>query len=189
MSGSLNALKMAHRFIRENVGQGDICIDATAGRGNDTLLLSQLVGDKGKVISFDIQEEAIASTKELLDENKSTGNVELVHKGHEHMNEYAEKGSVSCITFNLGWLPGGNHSVYTLPDTTLSAIKSGLELLKVGGIMSICIYYGRDMEDHEKNAVLEYLKTVDFKRYTVLVTDFTNRPNNPPIPVFITRDE
>ena len=42
------------RFIREQVQPGDICIDATMGNGNDTLLLSSLCGKDGHVFAFDI---------------------------------------------------------------------------------------------------------------------------------------
>ena len=35
---------------------------------------------------------------------------------------------------------------------------------------------------------MEYFKTIDFKQYTVLVTEFANRPNDPPIPVFILKE-
>ena len=42
-------------FIRQQVQEGDFCIDATMGNGNDTLLLSQLCGESGKVLAFDIQ--------------------------------------------------------------------------------------------------------------------------------------
>ena len=38
-----------HHFIREHVQKGDCCIDATAGNGNDTQLLCELVGESGKV--------------------------------------------------------------------------------------------------------------------------------------------
>ena len=34
-------------FITEQVKEGDLCIDATMGNGNDTLLLSRLCGEKG----------------------------------------------------------------------------------------------------------------------------------------------
>ena len=40
-------------FIRQQVQEGDFCIDATMGNGNDTLLLSQLCGESGKVLAFD----------------------------------------------------------------------------------------------------------------------------------------
>ena len=33
-------------FISEHVKEGDLCIDATMGNGNDTLLLSCLCGEK-----------------------------------------------------------------------------------------------------------------------------------------------
>lgn len=46
-------------FITEHVKEGDLCIDATMGNGNDTLLLSRLCGEKGHVLAFDIQELAL----------------------------------------------------------------------------------------------------------------------------------
>ena len=55
----MNALTLVHKNIAENVREGDTCIDATAGRGYDTAFLCELVGDKGRVIAFDIQQSAI----------------------------------------------------------------------------------------------------------------------------------
>ncbi len=43
-----------------------LCIDATAGTGKDTVFLAKLVGEKGRVISMDIQEMAIEQTKKRL---------------------------------------------------------------------------------------------------------------------------
>lgn len=53
-------------FIEDHVKEGDFCIDATMGNGNDTLLLSGLCGEKGRVLAFDIQEMALANTKARL---------------------------------------------------------------------------------------------------------------------------
>ena len=55
-----------HHFIVEQVKEGDLCIDATMGKGNDTVLLSKLAGKTGKVIGFDIQQQAVDSTRERL---------------------------------------------------------------------------------------------------------------------------
>lgn len=57
-------------FITEHVKEGDLCIDATMGNGNDTLLLSRLCGEKGHVLAFDIQELALAHTRERLEKEK-----------------------------------------------------------------------------------------------------------------------
>ena len=66
---SFSALNIINRVIDEKVKEGDICIDATAGRGNDTLHLCRLVGDSGHVTAFDIQQDAVDSTTSLLIEN------------------------------------------------------------------------------------------------------------------------
>ena len=44
-----------HRFIEEQVKDGDYCIDATCGNGHDTLLLCRLAGSDGLTAGFDIQ--------------------------------------------------------------------------------------------------------------------------------------
>ena len=187
MPSSLNTLSIAHRFIREHACPGDFWIDGTAGRGHDTAFLCELVGEGGKVLSFDIQEEAIASTRALL-EGKGFHWAQVIADSHSNMDRYAKEGEVDSIVFNFGYLPGGDHSICTRAQTSIEAIEKGLRLLKAGGVMSLCIYYGGDSGFDEKNALMDYLKTVDSKRYTVLVTDFYNRPNCPPIAVFILKD-
>lgn len=184
---TLNTLGVAHRFIKEHIKEGDFCIDATAGRGNDTLFLSKLVGESGKVIAFDIQDDAIKSTKTLLAENDISC-AEVIKDSHSNMDAYAKEETVDCITFNFGYLPGGDHNICTRAESSIIAIEKGLYLLKPCGIMSLCIYYGGDSGFDEKNALMEYLRTIDNKKYTVIVTDFYNRPNCPPIAVSIIKD-
>ena len=104
------------------------------------------------------------------------------------MEQYAEEGTVDCITFNFGYLPRGDHRICTHPQTSIPAIQQGLRLLKPGGIMSLCVYYGGDSGFEEKDALMEYLQTIDSKVYTVLKLEFFNRPNCPPIPVMIWKE-
>lgn len=174
-----------HHFIREHVKQGDICIDATAGKGNDTLLLCQLVGESGHVIAFDIQEDAIRQTAERLEKEKMASRADLRMESHVNMASYAKEESVSCIVFNFGYLPGGDHQLATKKDTSIEAIKTGLNLLKKGGFMSLCIYSGGDSGFEERDAILAFLKDLDCKEYLVIQSVYYNRPNHPPIPVMI----
>ena len=173
------------RFIRDHVKEGDICIDATAGNGNDTLALCNLVGESGKVIAFDIQEEAIVNTKKRLETNAVLERAELHLESHVNMNKYAEENSVSCIVFNFGYLPGGDHNLATKKESSMEAIYEGLRLLKKGGMMSLCIYSGGDSGFEERDAILEELKQLDGKKYLVILSQYYNRPNNPPIPAMI----
>ncbi|MBQ4311445.1 MAG: class I SAM-dependent methyltransferase [Oscillospiraceae bacterium] len=186
---SFNAITIINRAVSEQVKQGDICIDATAGRGNDTLTLCSLVGDSGHVTAFDIQQSAIDSTRTLLEENGLLHRAELILQSHADMDSYFEEGTVSCIMFNFGWLPGGEHSIHTSANTSIEALKKALKLIKKGGMITLIIYYGRDTGFEEKDAILQFLPGIDSEKYTVLEMPFVNRPNCPPIPVIIIRDE
>ncbi len=184
--GGINTLRVAHEFLRQRVPAGGFCIDATAGRGNDTAFLCSLVGESGRVIAFDIQQEAVDSTRALLQERGLSAEVFL--DSHSHMERYTGPESVDAIVFNFGYLPRGDHRIFTRAETSIAAIEQGLRLLRPGGVMSLCIYYGGDSGFEEKNALLDYLRTIDGKAFTVLVTEFWNRPNNPPIPAFILKE-
>ena len=186
---SFNAITIINRAVSEQVKEGDICIDATAGRGNDTLTLCSLVGENGRVTAFDIQQSAIDSTRTLLEENSLLHRAELILQSHADMDSYFEEGTVSCIMFNFGWLPGGEHSIHTNADTSIEALRKALKLIKKGGMITLIIYYGRDTGFEEKDAILEFLPCIDSEKYTVLEMPFVNRPNCPPIPVIIIRDE
>lgn len=175
------------QFIRQQVKAGDFCIDATMGNGNDTLLLSKLCGDCGRVLAFDIQPSALENTASLLQKEQAPDNVSLILDSHSHMDQYARPETVSCIVFNFGYLPGGDHSLATQKETSIPALTSALSLLKKGGILSLCIYSGGDSGFQEKEAILSWLKALDSKKYLVIKSDYYNRPNNPPIPVLVIR--
>ena len=185
----LNTLGIAHKVIAEQVKPGDFCIDATAGRGHDTAFLSELVGEQGRVIALDIQQEAVDSTRALLKEKGYDSIAQVYLDSHSNMDRYAQEGSVDCITFNFGYLPGGDHAKATHPETSLAAVKAALPLLKAGGLLSLCIYSGQDTGFEERDVLLQFLQTLDPKSYLVLKTDYFNRPNHPPIPVFVIRQE
>lgn len=185
MAGDLNSLVLSHYVLKAHVKEGDFCIDATAGRGRDTAFFCSLVGPTGKVLSFDIQREALDSTAELLSGEGYSSRAKLILDSHSNMAEYADAESADAICFNFGWLPGGDHSLFTMPESSIAAIRAGLEILRVGGLMSLGIYYGGQSGFEERDALLKFLPTLDSNRYTVLETHFSNRPNNPPISVFI----
>ena len=142
------------------------------------------MGESGKVYAFDIQEQALKKTRERLEEQGLENRVELVLDSHAEMGKRIWE-EVSCIVFNFGYLPGGNHFLSTKKESSIKAIEIGLSLLKKGGLMSLCIYSGGDSGFEEKDGILQYLHTLDSKKYLVIVSQYYNRPNNPPIPAMI----
>ena len=166
-------------FIDKIVNPGDTVIDATMGNGYDTLYLAKLVGNAGKVYAFDVQEEALKSTKKKVERDNLQGYVELILDGHENMDKYVKE-EVSCVLFNLGYLPRAKHNIITKPETTLQALEKSLNLLKPNGVISVAIYTGHEGGMDEKNEVCQYLNNLDQNYYNFLHMNFTNQVNNPP---------
>lgn len=182
----LGVLDLAHKFLREHVQAGDLVIDATCGRGNDTKVLCELTGAQGKVIGFDIQQDAIDSAEALLQAHGL--HAELHLDSHANMEQYAEAGTVSCIVFNFGWLPRGSHEIFTHADSSIAALEAGLRLLKPEGWLVLCIYYGGANGFSERDALLEFLSGLDSRYYTVLQCSFPNRTGCPPFAVFVKKE-
>jgi predicted methyltransferase len=175
-------LKYAHNLLEESVKKGDTVIDATCGNGNDTVFLSKLVGEKGHVLAFDIQEQAIQSTKDALVENRLK-NVSLIHDSHAYIGDYLQledETKLGGAIFNLGYLPRSNKKVITQSDSTITAINSILYHLKKDGLVVIVVYHGHEGGEEEKKSVLKYMMNLDQKKYNVLQYGFINQKNNPP---------
>ncbi len=166
-------------FLEKVINQGDVVIDATMGNGYDTVYLGNLVGENGKVYAFDVQEEALKSTRKKVERDNMSDRVELILDGHQNLDKYVKE-EVSCVVFNLGYLPRAKHVIITKPDTTLEAIKKSLDLLKPNGIISIAAYIGHEGGLEEKDYICEYLNNLDQNQFNVLHMQFTNQINNPP---------
>ena len=175
--------EMMKHFIQMELSEIHTAVDATMGNGNDTLFLSQFVGEKGQVYGFDIQKAALEATGKRL-QTAGADNVTMIHDGHEKMAAYVEEADL--IMFNLGYLPKGDHSIITTAETTLRALSSGLGILNKGGLLTIIAYYGHEGGFEEKEDVQTYLKSLDQYDYDVLEVSAFNKDNNPPI-IYIVR--
>ncbi|GKU75918.1 class I SAM-dependent methyltransferase [Paenibacillus sp. L3-i20] len=160
--GFLSVLSMAHKWIAERTLPGDTVIDATAGGGVDTLALAELVGPKGRVYAFDIQQSALDRTHERLAplaESSRLPDVQLLLQDHATMSgavEPVDRGHIAAIMFNLGYLPGGDESVITQPKTTIDALQASLTLLRAGGIVTCVLYPGHPGGEQEAAAVEDW---------------------------------
>lgn len=181
----LKATQMAQKFIGDVVREEDVVVDATLGNGKDTIFLSSLV-QKGKVYSFDIQKGAIDSFKKYMIE-MDIKNIELIHSGHENIEEYVKE-RPAAVMFNLGYLPGGDESIMTLPYTTIMAVDKGLKLLKPGGIMTIVSYSGHIGGLEEQKGVLKLVRELNPKAFSLMEIRYTNGKTNSPMLIVIEKN-
>ena len=179
----LRVLPMAKQLLAESVNSGDIVVDATAGNGNDTQFLAGLAGELGHVYAFDIQQAALDSTAKRLGELNSR--VSLILDSHENVDQYITD-EVGGAMFNLGYLPHGEDlSIVTKPDSTINALHKLLNMLKVGGIISIAVYDGHNGGSNERDALLSYVQSLHQADFQVIKYEQLNRQNNPPFLIAI----
>lgn len=180
-----SAVAMAQAFIAPRLTDDSKAVDATAGNGNDTAFLAQYI-TRGLVYSFDIQQQALAKTEALLKQKKLHSKVKLILAGHEKIDQYVNE-PLDAAMFNLGYLPGGNHDIITQPHNTIAALEQVIQLLKVGGRISLVVYTGHDGGVDELKAVEQMLQGLDSSSYWVVTTSFVNRSPTSPICFFIER--
>lgn len=162
----------AHELISAVLHPGETAIDATAGNGHDTCFLCQAVGPSGRVYAIDIQETALNQTAELLTE-ANCFQCELICCNHSQLHEVIPSACLNAtgaIMFNLGYLPGGDHSLITQQSSTLTALKAAKEFLRPGGIMTILAYPGHPGGEEETAAIdqwLNQLSAIEYQTETI----------------------
>lgn len=174
-----SARHLAQEFLTSLLEQGDRVIDATMGNGHDTLFLCRAVGSSGRVYAFDVQPQAVLATEDLLRRECVLDRAELFLCGHQHMDISVHE-KVQAVVFNLGWLPGGDHSITTRWQTTSEAVRKALDLLVPGGALVLCAYPGHPEGDHERKELTAFFSSLSNRQYNVLHQRFLNAgPGSP----------
>ena len=178
----------AAELIERALYPGARALDATLGNGHDALWLCGLVGEAGHVYGFDVQEEAVARSRARLEEAGVADRAELILDGHENMGKYVAENSIDAAMFTLGWLPGAPHGVTTQTETTLRAVDAALCVLKQEGILTICVYPGHAEGAREREALLDWARNLDGKKYDVMLRAYLNQANDPPLLIAVKKN-
>lgn len=157
--------QLAHNVVRRIVRPGDTVIDATAGNGNDTLMLATLVGATGRTIAIDIQESAIESTANRLAKAGLTADLLLGDHASELKALQASGLCVKAVMFNLGYLPGSDKQITTAGNSTLAAIQVASDILLPGGVVTIIAYRGHGGGPDETAIVEQWIAALPPDRF------------------------
>ena len=183
-------------ILAEYISKGDTVIDCTAGNGHDTLFLARATGPSGKVLAFDVQEKALDASEGLLRDNgfsckrisrhhsgvlacdEASPSIFLINDSHENIRDYTVT-EPQVIIYNLGYLPGGDHSMVTTPASTISSVRSSLDILRQGGVISVITYPGHEEGAAEERLLSELFGSLKPGAYEVLYISQHNRNNSP----------
>jgi tRNA A58 N-methylase Trm61 len=166
-------------FINEHLKPGEVAVDFTMGNGNDTLFLSKAVGEEGRVYAFDIQEDALVSTRAHLEREGAPQNYTLICASHDRVKEFVKE-PIKAGMFNLGYLPrSGRKAVTTMLATTMPAVEAAIDLLAPDGVLIVAIYPGHEEGAREGDALREYFSGLS--RFRICASEFRilNSPTSP----------
>lgn len=173
-------LELARFYWKMVLQPGDWAIDATCGNGKDMLQLGLL--SLGGVIGLDKQKVAIEKTSFLLKENLSNEQVKKMHlfcTSHVHFPNIASKHPIRLVVYNLGYLPGSDKKITTMTEDTIKSVDSALELLMLGGLITICCYPGHAEGAKEQLSLLKKIQELPASRYSICHHTWPNKRLSP----------
>jgi predicted methyltransferase len=191
MSSLTRIVPWSQQLVCEVLKPGDLAVDLTAGKGRDTLALAKAVGPRGQVFAFDLQDSALQQALSLLQENDVAASlflemrpldkeygVYLVHSCHSRLKEVVQR-PAKAIMANLGYLPGGDQSLVTKPESTLSALHQSLAILAPGGRLAVTVYPAHPGGAEEASVVDAFFESLPRDQWQVLLLRAANRSEAP----------
>lgn len=180
----------------------DTIVDATCGNGYDTLFLARslLAAGGGTLIACDIQQYAIDKAQSLLEAQlqatitkdsaeawtceaeHATGSqttITILWKTQSHLDlmESYDSDTIKLVVFNLGYLPGGDKSIVTIPEVTLKTIAASQTALEPGGSISITCYPGHEEGVEEEETILTHAHTLPCEKWSCYYHQWINQRN------------
>lgn len=174
----LDLLELHKQLLSPHFIKGVAAADFTMGNGNDTLWLSRMTGEEGRVYAFDIQLQALRSTYTRLKSENAPHNCMLIRDSHSNLKKYIKE-PICVGMFNLGYLPGGNKLRTTLRPTTRKAVTDAIDILCPGGALLIAVYPGHEEGHLEGEMLRGMLSEYSRFRYGVSEFRFLNSPTSP----------
>ena len=174
----IDLLDLQKTFIRRHLHEGGVAVDFTMGNGYDTSFLAAEVGENGKVYAFDIQPQALESSRKLLEESGAAPNYTLILDSHSNVLDYVHE-KICIGMFNLGFLPGGDKSITTKRETTMVAIRAAIELLDADGALLIAVYPGHEEGTIEGELIEKELMGLNRRELCASKFKIVNSPTSP----------
>ena len=175
-----NAVEASRLFLAPVLADAACVVDATAGNGNDSLYLCKKTKPECRIWTFDIQAAAIAASGKLFAQHGFTEKVRLIQADHALLREVIRE-PVDAAIFNLGYLPGHDHSVTTRVESLAPALEALRDLLAPGGRIAIVAYPGHPPGRLETEFLEEYLPRWPQQVFTITRLSYINQKNNPAI--------
>lgn len=162
----LSMVEYVHKRLKE-YDDLKVGVDFTMGNGYDT---QALIEKCNEVYSFDIQQQALQHTRDLVGDR-----AHLICDSHEDFDHYIKEFDVGI--FNLGYLPEGDHSITTTLDVTQRTLIKAIKHMHK--VLFITCYIGHPQGKEEAQWIDQYTSQLDTHKYNVSMFKMLNKKNAP----------
>ncbi len=184
---------LVRKAVQESVrlSNANIAVDATCGKGSDTITLGRALGRGGTVYAMDIQREAVDETVARYDDvamSETLAKLVPICESHEDLSVLGLRpASVAAVVYNLGWYPayGADRSIITHAHTTVNSLQSALWFVKKGGALIVTTYAGHAGGEEEALAVDKWVSQLSSKVWSCAFVQFPNRVAAPSVHIVI----
>ena len=180
MDAICGGVKKAHEL---GVQIGIVVGGGNFWRGRSSGKMERTLADKIGMLATVMNALAVSDKLEQL--GVPASRYELHCQSHADLLQVVQPGTADAVMFNFGWLPGADHAVFSTASSSIPALQAALEAVRPGGVVSAILYSGQVIGTDEKQTVLEYLRALPLKSFTVLVCDFANWAETAPLPCII----
>uniref|UniRef100_A0A0D9WII9 Uncharacterized protein n=1 Tax=Leersia perrieri TaxID=77586 RepID=A0A0D9WII9_9ORYZ len=108
-----------------------------------------------------------------------TGKRKATELAHAMEEVVPEDFPVRLVAFNLGYLPGGDKTIITIPKTTELALQAASRIVSSGGLISVLVYIGHPGGRDELNVVESFASSLPIDTWTSCKFEMVNRPVAP----------
>jgi len=166
--------------------EGMKVLDATVGNGQDAEFICNKIGETGTLEGLDLQNIAIEKSRERLTK-LGLSNFNLVCKDHSEIDTLYLPDSFDMIVYNLGYLPSADKAITTTVQKTEMSLKAALNLIKVGGLVSVTVYPGHEEGRFESHWIQSWSQSLNPKVYHVMKLAYLNQSDGSPYLLLIER--
>lgn len=161
----MRVTESAHEFLRPALCLGTHHLDATCGNGHDTAFLLRYSPPCHRVIAMDLQKMAIVATRERIAATGESTRLLTICEDHANLERHlGPQWELGAAVFNLGYLPGGDNSIITSPESTLAALQAVKTYLAPGGRLAVVVYPDHPGGREEAEAVDSWFDAIGGQR-------------------------
>ena len=117
--------------------------------------------------------------EEFLQRHPAAGPVTLHWKLQSHLDlmKSQDESSIKVVVFNLGYLPGGDKNVVTVPEVTMATIEASRTALREGGCISVTCYPGHAEGRMEEEQVQADARRLPVEIWSCYLHQWINQRN------------